>query len=145
MTVYNTLRQLPETLWNKLDKDDQRYAQLIWKRDAGEFFSANAPKRYAEIAGDCMLFPTVDLPRKLAAQTMFWIGAETAVAVTLFAVGFFANPVSTTALVGRTIASLPSLSKLLAGASIFGLVCRTVGRMFNTGLMKSFYNNVYAS
>jgi hypothetical protein len=145
--------QLPGFLWNKLSNDSQRYVQLLWKRDAREFVglkngSGDAQllglkdpneKNFMETIGDLMLFPMVDIPHKLSIQNSHVAVAVAASAGTMFFLKFFAQPFATTSLVGRTIAFLPYFAKLLAKLSIVGLVCRSVGRMFNTNLMRQFY------
>lgn len=142
MSIDLNLKQLPEKLWNGLSEDNQRYVKLIVNRDTATLVGLKVPQNYVEWFGDAVFFPLylmVDLPRKLAAQNMLWIVAEAASAATLLAVGLYAHPVTTLSLVSSTIASLPRISYIYAKFSLGGLLCRTVGRMFNTALMKPFY------
>ncbi len=135
----NKLKQLPETLWNTLSHDSQRYVQLLWQRDAGAFALKSYDKNIVEKAGDGMLFPLVGLPHKLAVQNSYVVVAVAASACTMFVLKFIANPFETTTLVGRTIAFLPRLPAIFAKLSLVGLFFRSVGRMFNTNLMTKFY------
>jgi hypothetical protein len=136
----NTLKQFPNTLWNKLSEDSQRYVQLLWKRDAGVFVGLKSYNtNLMEKIGDGMLYPLVGLPNKLAVQNKYVAVAVAASACTMFVLKFIANPFETTTLIGRTIAFLPRLPALFAKLSLAGLFCRSVGRMFNTSLMREFY------
>jgi hypothetical protein len=135
-----SLSELPGFLWNKLSNDSQRYVQLLWKRDAGAFVGLKSYRsNIVEQIGFGMLFPLVGLPHKLAVQNKYVAVAVAASACTMFVLKFIANPFETTTLIGRTIAFLPRLPAIFAKLSLFGLFCRSVGRMFNTSLMREFY------
>jgi hypothetical protein len=132
----DSLRQLPETLWKKLDEDSQRYVLLLWNRDCGKL---TYKKNFLEKIGDWMLFPIVDVPHELSIQNSHIAVAVATGAATIFFLRFIAQPFIAPTLVGRTIVSLSSHSYSFAKFSITGLICRSLGRMFNTGLMTHFY------
>ncbi len=134
------LNATKQYLWDQFG-GHQRQAQLLWKRDVKGFVGFEKPyeKNNAEKLGDWMLFPAVDLPTYSLFKNRLFQAFAAGSALTFIFLKFIDHPVFTTTLIGRTIAFLPTLVKILVGLSISGFVCRCLGRLFNTPLMKQFY------
>ncbi len=135
----NTLKQY---LWDSLPGDSQRYVQLLWNRDAGKFVGCKEPyeKNNMEKVSDWMLGPAVDLTTYPLFKNRYFQVAAGASALTFIFLKFIEHPVFTTTQVGHLISLLPRACKYLAGLTIAGFVGRCFGRMFNTDLMRQFYN-----
>jgi hypothetical protein len=124
--------------WDKLSPSQQRYAKLVFSRDAGQVAGIEYKPNLLEEGGNCILYP-YDLLKKLPTfqDHPIMVGLVTT-KVAMFALKLLAYPKKTFLNMMGNIRYLPRLTYLFGQLSIIGLGCRTMGRMTNPDLMEAF-------
>ena len=127
-------------LWNQLTPSTQRHLQLVWSRDAGQFVGVRYEKNVLEEIGDWMLYPSMDLPKKLlnCKGSPIVVGLASIGAV-FFLFKLVLHPLSTLLGIAHRITALPGPLLFLAKINLAGLACRSLGRWTNAELMHQFH------
>ncbi len=126
-------------IWDKIPAPKQRYAKLVFSRDAGEVAGIKYKPNVLEELGNWILYPSVDLPKKLPTykDNPIVVGLVST-KVAMFTLKLLAYPKKTVVNMIGNIRYLPRLTYLFAQLSLIGLGCRSVGRMINQDLMEAF-------
>lgn len=135
--ISNKVEQAKQFCWDQLTPAAQAHLQLIWTRDASRLVGLQVPykKNLLEEIGDWMLFPTIDLPKKLLPYGNNRIVIAFASIAGLFlGIKWILHPITTTV---NFVTSRPV--SFLTKMSLLGLFCRSVGRYTNSVLMTRFH------